>query len=133
MVEPSNETPENQKDTLSVQDWLIRIFFHSVSAAVVYFAGRFSWWLGFVLFIGFFFYVLVEVIFYGVVVFTQALLGFLMAKRIRTRGVKLDRLDELKQPLGSLLKMNIVLAAFDIYILSLTIALAGFFFVGWFR
>ncbi|CAN5437576.1 hypothetical protein BH10ACI2_BH10ACI2_01730 [soil metagenome] len=131
-IETSSETVEGEKDSLLLKDHLISALYYSIFAIAVYFAGRFSWWFGFVLFVVFIFYILTHVILHGFVIFIQVFVAFLMAKVIRTRGMKLDRVDELKQPLGALLKTNVLSAVLSIYVILLTVALAGFFSFGWF-
>lgn len=129
----SSEKANDDKDLIdTLRPYLVTALIYSVAAAVIYVAGHFLWWLGFVLFIIFALFTLQGLLFVGFVAFLEIWVSFISFAFIRKRGMNLNRVDELKQPIGFLLKINLLIGIFELYFNALTFFLGGYFLFGWF-
>jgi hypothetical protein len=124
-LEP-NSTDDTTKAT---RQPAFRVLFYSVIAVVIFFAGKFSWWLALVLFVFFAFYIFLELLVTGLVLVIVAfilrkLLPFLTSYRV----LRSDKFDELQKVLGSLGKASGVTILIQLYFVVITLALGYYLF-----
>ncbi|HMO79310.1 MAG TPA: hypothetical protein PKD24_00830 [Pyrinomonadaceae bacterium] len=132
-IDSSHKNHADDKDLLaSLKDHVIQTLLYSIFAAAIFVTTLFSWWLGFILFLVFVFLISTRLLISGFVVFVMAAVSLMLFSWVRKRGVNLNRLDEMTESITSLTKLNLLIVLLEIYLISITVLLAGVLLFGWF-
>lgn len=123
----SNEA-EREAPGEMVTDYLVTCLKYTVAAILIYAIGHFFWWPGLILFVGFALMIVQRLLLVGVVAVIEVVVSLASIATIRKRGIDMNNADKLKEPVVNVLKMNLVMGFFEIYLFAITVVLGGSFF-----
>jgi hypothetical protein len=130
IVKPTRVKKEEQQQgdlTEAVKNSVFVVLTYSVAALTIFAIGRFSWWLGLVLFAVFTSYILGRLVTLGIIVVYEGLIMRVVFRLFRTRGVDPAKFDQIVERATDVFWTNVLLGSIEVYLLILTILLGASF------